>query len=66
MAMCCRHLNRHAEADEWYEKAVAWMEQHAPPEQKEELQRFRAEAAELLAPMLDQPADAAAAIGSQF
>ena len=38
-----KHKLKQDDAREWYDKAVAWMEEHKPDD--EELKRFRAEAA---------------------
>jgi serine/threonine protein kinase/tetratricopeptide (TPR) repeat protein len=46
LAMANQRLDHPAEAREWYDKAVAWMEEHRPDD--DELLRFRAEATELL------------------
>jgi eukaryotic-like serine/threonine-protein kinase len=46
LAMVHKQLDRAADAREWYDKAVEWMEKNAPKDQ--ELLRFRAEAAALL------------------
>ena len=41
-----KHKLSQKNAREWYDKAVAWMDEHKPDD--EELKRFRAEASELL------------------
>jgi serine/threonine protein kinase/tetratricopeptide (TPR) repeat protein len=46
VAMAHEKLGRHEEAQEWYERATAWMEDHAPGHR--ELLDFHAEAAEAL------------------
>jgi uncharacterized protein HemY len=46
LAMAHWQLDEKEEARAWYDRAVAWMDQHAP--QDEELKRFRAEAMALL------------------
>jgi hypothetical protein len=46
LAMAHWRLDAKDESRQWFDKAVAWMEQHSPDD--EELKRFRAEAAELL------------------
>jgi eukaryotic-like serine/threonine-protein kinase len=46
LAMAHWQLGNKDEARRWYDKAVKWMEEHAP--KNVELTRFRAEAAELL------------------
>jgi serine/threonine protein kinase/tetratricopeptide (TPR) repeat protein len=52
LAMAHCQLDHPNEARQWYEKAVAWMDQNKP--QDEELRRFRAEAAALLG-IKDEP-----------
>ena len=47
LAMAHHHLGHKDVAREWFDKAVEWMEKHAP--QNEELVRFRREAEDLLA-----------------
>jgi tetratricopeptide (TPR) repeat protein len=46
LAMAHWQLGHKDEARTWYDKAIEWMDKNQP--QNEELQRFRAEAAELL------------------
>ena len=46
LAMSLWQLDRKEEASQWYDRAVTWMNEHAP--QHEELTRFRKEAAELV------------------
>jgi tetratricopeptide (TPR) repeat protein len=46
LAMAHWQLDNKADARQWYDKAVAWAEKHAPRD--EELRRFRAEAAKVL------------------
>jgi hypothetical protein len=55
--MACWQLGERDEARIWYERAVQWMEKHAP--KNDELLRFRAEAAELLGlgPVADRKGD---------
>jgi tetratricopeptide (TPR) repeat protein len=53
LAMTHWQLGNKEEAGQWYDKAVQWMEKNQP--QDEELQRFRAEAAELLGVTNTQP-----------
>ncbi len=47
LAMAHQQLGHHEQAQNDYDKAVQWMDQHAPHD--EELLRFRREAEELLA-----------------
>ncbi len=51
MAMAHRQLGEKKEARHWYDKAVGWNDKNIPGD--EELRRFRAEAAELLAAKQD-------------
>jgi superkiller protein 3 len=46
LAMAHRRLGEKEQAREWYDRAVGWMDKHAPNDA--DLRRFRAEAAELL------------------
>jgi Flp pilus assembly protein TadD len=46
LAMAYWQMGNREPARNWYDKALAWMDKHKPPD--EELIRFRAEAAELL------------------
>ena len=48
LAMAHWQLGDQATARDWFEKAVAWLEQHQNSQYDEELRRFRAEAEELL------------------
>jgi tetratricopeptide (TPR) repeat protein len=58
LAIAHWQLNQKEEARAWFEKSVSWMDANAPD--NEELQRFRAEAAELLEipPNTDAPLSA--------
>jgi serine/threonine protein kinase/Flp pilus assembly protein TadD len=47
LAMAHWQIGNHGEARRWYKQAIAWMDNHPPG--SEELRRYRAEAAELLA-----------------
>jgi tetratricopeptide (TPR) repeat protein len=53
LAMAHWQLSNRDEAQQWYDKAVEWMEKRQPD--SEDLVRFRAEAAELLG--LTEPTD---------
>ncbi|MEX0641790.1 MAG: protein kinase [Pirellulales bacterium] len=57
LALAHSQLGQQEEARKWYDKAVAWMEKHAPKDQQ--LVRFRAEAEKLLG-VQGQPAATAA------
>ena len=46
LAMAEWRTGKRDSAGEWYDKAVAWMDEHKPDDA--ELRRFRAEAAKLL------------------
>jgi tetratricopeptide (TPR) repeat protein len=48
LAMAHQRLGHTAEAREWYDKAVGWMDKIKPADTTGELRRFRAEAAKLL------------------
>ena len=48
LAMAYERLSRPEKASEWYDRAVAWLEQQQQPDP--ELSRFRAEAQQLLKP----------------
>jgi tetratricopeptide (TPR) repeat protein len=52
LAMAHQRLNRKEEARQWYDRAVQWMDRHAPKD--EELRRFRTEAEEVLGTKLKQ------------
>ncbi|MHB8974423.1 MAG: protein kinase domain-containing protein [Pirellulaceae bacterium] len=55
LTMAHWQLGNKDEARQWYDKAAAWMDKNKPND--EELLRFRAEAAELLATPIKPPAD---------